>query len=198
MEQNLSANVNKYTHFHHLHSDSSLSFPIRAQQFTGSMARMYRKLATCGGEGGSEWDDDVYEGVRKVYVGQDLSRITYIKFDYVKFDGEVVTREYGTESQHPKEFEVQYPDEHIISVEGSYKKVDLYATDVITSLVFKTSKGRKSPMFGPNLLGLRLQRVTSSGRQQSTTQQRRTECKTQLLYPKPRTGAKGGRTPQSY
>ncbi|XP_013632321.1 PREDICTED: jacalin-related lectin 22-like [Brassica oleracea var. oleracea] len=118
------------------------------------MARMYRKLATCGGEGGSEWDDDVYEGVRKVYVGQDLSRITYIKFDYVKFDGEVVTREYGTESQHPKEFEVQYPDEHIISVEGSYKKVDLYATDVITSLVFKTSKGRKSPMFGPNLLGL--------------------------------------------
>ncbi|CAF1809516.1 unnamed protein product [Brassica oleracea var. botrytis] len=111
-------------------------------------------LATCGGEGGSEWDDDVYEGVRKVYVGQDLSRITYIKFDYVKFDGEVVTREYGTESQHPKEFEVQYPDEHIISVEGSYKKVDLYATDVITSLVFKTSKGRKSPMFGPNLLGL--------------------------------------------
>ncbi|CAF2094743.1 unnamed protein product [Brassica rapa] len=154
MEQNLSANVNKYTHFHHLHSDSSVSFAIRAQEFSGSMAWMYRKLATCGGEGGSEWDDDVYEGVRKVYVGQDLSRITYIKFDYVKVDGEVVTREYGTESQHPKEFEVQYPDEHIISVEGSYKKVGLYATDVITSLVFKTSKGRKSPMFGPNLLGL--------------------------------------------
>ena len=39
-------------------------------------------------------------------------------------------------------------------MEVSYKKVGLYATDVITSLVFKTSKGRKSPMFGPNLLGL--------------------------------------------
>ena len=67
------------------------------------MATVYRKLAICGGEGGSEWDDDVYEGVRKVYVGQDLKRITYIKFDYVKVDGQVVTREYGTKDQNPKE-----------------------------------------------------------------------------------------------
>ncbi|XP_019099773.1 PREDICTED: jacalin-related lectin 23-like, partial [Camelina sativa] len=28
------------------------------------------------------------------------------------------------------------------------------ATEVITNLVFKTSKGRKSPLFGPNLLGI--------------------------------------------
>ena len=67
------------------------------------MSTVYRKLAICGGEGGSEWDDDVYEGVRKVYVGQDLKRITYIKFDYVKVDGQVVTREYGTKDQNPKE-----------------------------------------------------------------------------------------------
>ncbi|WZY91989.1 hypothetical protein YC2023_064318 [Brassica napus] len=51
-------------------------------------------------------------------------------------------------------FEVQYPDEHITSVEGSYNKVGLYATEVITSLVFKTSKGRTSPKFGPNLFGV--------------------------------------------
>lgn len=67
------------------------------------MARMYQKLAPCGGEGGREWDDDVYEGVKKVYVGQDLTRITYVKFDYVKEDGQVVTREYGTITQNPKE-----------------------------------------------------------------------------------------------
>lgn len=118
------------------------------------MAKMYRKLALCGGEGGQEWDDDVYEGVRKVYVGQDLNRITYIKFEYVQEDGEVVTTEYGTTNQHPKEFVIQYPDEHIIAVEGSYHQVALIATEVITSLVFKTSKGRKSPLFGPNLLGI--------------------------------------------
>ncbi|CAH8386822.1 unnamed protein product [Eruca vesicaria subsp. sativa] len=119
------------------------------------MASVYRKLAICGGEGGKEWDDDVYEGVRQVYVGQDRSRITYIKFDYVKVDGEVVTREYGTQGQHTDEFVVvQHPDEYIIAVEGSYKKVGLLGTDVITSLLFKTSKGRKSPRFGSNLLGL--------------------------------------------
>lgn len=67
------------------------------------MANFYRKLAIRGGEGGSEWDDDVYKGVRKVYVGQDLTRITYIKFDYVKVDGQVVTREHGTKDQNPKE-----------------------------------------------------------------------------------------------
>ncbi|CAH2058742.1 unnamed protein product [Thlaspi arvense] len=118
------------------------------------MGRMYQKQALCGGQGGREWDDDVYEGVRKVYVGQDLSRITYVKFEYVKEDGQVVTREYGTITQHPREFVLEYPDEHIVAVEGSYNKVAMYATDVITSLVFKTSKGRTSPTFGPNLFGV--------------------------------------------
>ncbi|KAG2285279.1 hypothetical protein Bca52824_044883 [Brassica carinata] len=120
------------------------------------MGKMYRKLALRGGEGGREWDDDVYEGVKKVYVGQDLSRITYIKFEYVKEDGEVVTREYGTITQDPREFIIEYPDEHITAVEGSYNKVALIATEVITSLVFKTSKGRTSPTFGPNLFGVKI------------------------------------------
>ncbi|CAN7137937.1 unnamed protein product [Brassica rapa subsp. narinosa] len=118
------------------------------------MGKMYQKLTLCGGEGGREWDDDVYEGIRKVYVGQDLSRITYVKFEYVKEDGEVVTREYGTITQDPKEFIIEYPDEHITAVEGSYNKVALIATEVITSLVFRTSKGRTSPTFGPNLFGV--------------------------------------------
>ncbi|KAG7574192.1 Jacalin-like lectin domain [Arabidopsis suecica] len=118
------------------------------------MAKIYRKLTRYGGEGGREWDDDVYEGVRKVYVGQDINRITYVKFEYVKEDGKVVTSEYGTINQQPKEFVLQYPDEHIIAVEGNYRGVALCATEVITNLVFKTSKGRKSPLFGPNLLGI--------------------------------------------
>ncbi|CAH2058741.1 unnamed protein product [Thlaspi arvense] len=118
------------------------------------MAMVYRKLAIYGGEGGREWDDDVYEGVRKVYVGRDLSRITYVKFEYVKENGEVVTREYGKITQQPKEFVLQYPHEHIVAVEGSYKSVALCATEVITSLVFKTSKGRTSPVFGPSMFGI--------------------------------------------
>ncbi|XP_019090279.1 PREDICTED: jacalin-related lectin 23-like isoform X2 [Camelina sativa] len=87
------------------------------------MAKLYRKVALYGGEGGREWDDDVYEGVRKVYVGQDINRITYVKFEYVKEDGQVVTSKYGKIAQQPKEFVLQYPDEHIIAVEGNYRGV---------------------------------------------------------------------------
>ena len=52
------------------------------------------------------------------------------------------------------QFIIEYPDEHITAVEGSYNKVALIATEVITSLVFRTSKGRTSPTFGPNLFGV--------------------------------------------
>lgn len=52
------------------------------------------------------------------------------------------------------QFVLQYPDEHIIAVEGNYRSVALCATEVITNLVFKTSKGRKSLLFGPNLFGI--------------------------------------------
>uniref|UniRef100_M4DKI7 Jacalin-type lectin domain-containing protein n=1 Tax=Brassica campestris TaxID=3711 RepID=M4DKI7_BRACM len=51
-------------------------------------------------------------------------------------------------------FVIEYLDEHITAVEGSHNKVALIATEVITSLVFKTSKGRTSPTFGPNLFGV--------------------------------------------
>ncbi|CAN7138014.1 unnamed protein product [Brassica rapa subsp. narinosa] len=52
------------------------------------------------------------------------------------------------------QFVIEYLDEHITAVEGSHNKVALIATEVITSLVFKTSKGRTSPTFGPNLFGV--------------------------------------------
>lgn len=113
------------------------------------MAKMYRKLAPCGGEGGHEWDDDVYQGIRKVYVGQAFTRITYVKFEYVKEDGEVVTREYGTISFQPEEFSLD-PDEHIIEVQGRCHRLDV--KEVITALFFKTSKGKMSPVFGPKKL----------------------------------------------
>lgn len=46
------------------------------------------------------------------------------------------------------------PDEHIIAVGGSYHRPDV--TEMITSLVFKTSKGKQSPLFGPKYLLRRL------------------------------------------
>ncbi|XP_010545659.1 PREDICTED: jacalin-related lectin 23 [Tarenaya hassleriana] len=111
------------------------------------MPTLSEKLGAQGGNGGNEWDDGVYHGVRKVYVGRDLSRITYIKFEYDK-GGEFETREHGNIQQEPKEFVLDYPNEYITSVEGTYNKTRLLGTDVITSLTFKTSDGRISQTFG--------------------------------------------------
>ncbi|KAH0920736.1 hypothetical protein HID58_020754 [Brassica napus] len=47
------------------------------------------------------------------------------------------------------EFSVDYPNEYVISVGGSYDHVDDYfKTVLIKSLIFKTNKGRTSPVFG--------------------------------------------------
>ena len=47
------------------------------------------------------------------------------------------------------QFSVDYPNEYVISVGGSYDHVDDYfKTVLIKSLIFKTNKGRTSPVFG--------------------------------------------------
>lgn len=46
------------------------------------------------------------------------------------------------------QFVVNYPHEYITSVEGTYARPTSYTA--ITSLVFKTSRGRTSPTFGNN------------------------------------------------
>ncbi|VVA97893.1 unnamed protein product [Arabis nemorensis] len=47
---------------------------------------MSRKVGPYGGDNGNEWDDGVYDGLRKVYVGEDGDRVSYVEFEYVKGD----------------------------------------------------------------------------------------------------------------
>ncbi|CAH2035270.1 unnamed protein product [Thlaspi arvense] len=98
-----------------------------------------RKLAAQGGPGGGPWDDGVYSGVRKVYVGRDECCVTKVKFDYVSADGEL---------EETLQFLLDYPNEYITSVEGTQGLVVRYHNYVVTSLAFTTSKGRTSPTFG--------------------------------------------------
>ncbi|CAH2035272.1 unnamed protein product, partial [Thlaspi arvense] len=108
-----------------------------------------RKLAAQGGPGGGPWDDGVFSGVRKVYVGRDESCVTKVKFDYVSADGELEeTREHGRVNQNPQEFLLDYPNEYITSVEGTQGLVVRYSNYVVTSLAFTTSTGRTSLTFG--------------------------------------------------
>ena len=43
-----------------------------------------KKLPLVGGNGGVKWDDGVFDGVRKIYIGQIYDVVSYVKFDYIK------------------------------------------------------------------------------------------------------------------
>ncbi|CAE5967497.1 unnamed protein product [Arabidopsis arenosa] len=102
-----------------------------------------KQLEPQGGNGGSAWDDGVYDGVKKILVGQDGNRLSYVKFEYVK-GSTSIPHSHGKRKQEPKEFVLDYPNEHIVSVEGT-------SDGFVTSITFKTSKGKTST-FG-NLIG---------------------------------------------
>ncbi|KAF8083404.1 hypothetical protein N665_0775s0006 [Sinapis alba] len=105
------------------------------------------KKGPLGGDKGEEFNDVGFEGVKKITVGADDLSITYIKIEYIK-DGKVVVREHGAVRGELKEFSVDYPNDSITAVGGSYKNVFTYDTTLITSLYFTTSKGITSPLFG--------------------------------------------------
>ncbi|KAG7557124.1 Jacalin-like lectin domain superfamily [Arabidopsis suecica] len=77
------------------------------------------KLQGKGGEGGTSWDDGVFDV-------EDHGKQTMLGYE---------------------EFELGYPSEYITAVEGCYDKVFGSASEVITMLKFKTNV-RTSPPFG--------------------------------------------------
>ncbi|XP_010462041.1 PREDICTED: myrosinase-binding protein 2-like [Camelina sativa] len=93
-----------------------------------------------GGNGGFAWDDGAFDGVRKVLVGRNGKNVGYVRFEYAKGQ-RTIPHAHGHRQEAPQEFAVDYPNEHITSAEGT---IDVY----LTSLTFKTSKGRTSPAFG--------------------------------------------------
>ncbi|XP_010493719.1 PREDICTED: myrosinase-binding protein 2-like isoform X2 [Camelina sativa] len=105
------------------------------------------KTVVVGGNMGSVFDDGVFDGVKKIIVGKDIDCVSYIKIEYEK-DSKVEIREHGMIRGELKEFDVDYPNEFITSVGGSYDHVSRYNTVLIKSLVFETSTGRTSPIFG--------------------------------------------------
>ncbi|XP_023645088.1 jacalin-related lectin 48 [Capsella rubella] len=93
----------------------------------------------------SRWDDGAFDGVRKVTVSYGSSYINWLGFNYDN-DGKVEKRHHGIENSHTdKEFVVDYPNEYITSVVGTFITT---GRNYLTSLAFKTSKGRTSQKFG--------------------------------------------------
>jgi len=134
------------------------SLPLTKLEYKDSVkGRLYDN-----GTSGYLWDGGTFQGVRKVYVYYDSYCIQCVRFDYDN-NGKVKSREHGTKTTaklQEREFVVDYPNEYLTSVEGT--NVYIYPQAVLTSLTFKTSKGRTSPsfgnVFGPNLVEFVLER----------------------------------------
>ncbi|EOA29655.1 hypothetical protein CARUB_v10015404mg [Capsella rubella] len=109
---------------------------------------MAHKVEAQGGMGGAVWDDGVYDGVRKVHVGQGQDGVSFINAVYEKDSQEVVGGEHGKKSLIGIEtFEVD-ADDYIVAVKVTYDKIFGYDSDVITSITFITFKGKTSPPYG--------------------------------------------------
>ncbi|VYS49631.1 unnamed protein product [Arabidopsis thaliana] len=93
------------------------------------------------------WDDGVFHGIRKVYVSYSINHVACITFDYIS-NHSVVKRQHGNNTSLVEEFELDYPNEFITSVDGTFKNSGMRKVMCVTSLVFKTSKGRISPTYG--------------------------------------------------
>ncbi|XP_023640432.1 myrosinase-binding protein 2 [Capsella rubella] len=119
-----------------------------------------------GGNYGTTWDDGAYdEGVKKLWVGESDRHLSYIKFQYCNGDilvpsasqvggfdciKNLIFHSHGKEPpEAPKEFALLQDDEYITSVEGTYHDYDILPNvRGLTSLKFKTSYNRESPLFG--------------------------------------------------
>ncbi|KAL1221048.1 Jacalin-related lectin 17 [Cardamine amara subsp. amara] len=139
----LAANGKKIVGFHG-YADKYLN--SLGAYFTTS-ASTITKLEPIGNTtaGANAWDDGTFEGIRKVCVHYDANYyVGCVKFDYEN-GGKVETREHGGVVTQEGEFVVDYPNEFITHVEGT---LDNGANTLVTSLTFKTSKGRTSSTFG--------------------------------------------------
>ncbi|XP_010515220.1 PREDICTED: jacalin-related lectin 13-like [Camelina sativa] len=123
------------------------SLPITKLEYKDSAKReLYDN-----GNSGYLWDDGTFQGVRKVYVYYDGLYIRCVRFEYDN-GGKVESREHGVKALsdvQEREFVLDYPNESLMSVKGTSTRVYIEGDrTVITSLSFKTSKGRTSPTFG--------------------------------------------------
>ncbi|KAF3501771.1 hypothetical protein F2Q69_00044428 [Brassica cretica] len=106
-----------------------------------------KKLEAKGGNAGNPWNDGAHDGVKKVYVGQGESGVTYVKFVYEKDSKEVPGNDHGKKTLlAPEEF-VLDPNEYITAVEINYDNIFGTESEIITMLKFMTNM-RTSPPFG--------------------------------------------------
>ncbi|XP_018487549.2 jacalin-related lectin 34-like [Raphanus sativus] len=87
-------------------------------------------------DGRTTWDDGVYDKVKKVFIGLGQDGIASVKFEYINGSQVVYGVEHGTPTLPGfEEIVINYPDEHLVSVEGWYD-----SSNIILGIQFKTNK----------------------------------------------------------
>ncbi|KAJ4893782.1 Jacalin-related lectin 34 [Raphanus sativus] len=97
-----------------------------------------KKMDAEGGTGGTAWDDGYdHDGVTKIYVRTGGAGVQYVKFDYVKAGQPQQGTLHGVHGSRglTREIVINYPDEHLVSVEGWYD-----SSNIILGIQFKTNK----------------------------------------------------------
>lgn len=93
-------------------STPSATQPAGSAQSAGSAGA--KKLEAKGGNVGNPWDDGPHDGVRKVYIGQGDSGVSYVKFVYDKDSKEVPGNDHGKRTLlAPEEVKYIYIEESV-------------------------------------------------------------------------------------
>ncbi|KAB2612941.1 hypothetical protein D8674_035257 [Pyrus ussuriensis x Pyrus communis] len=107
--------------------------------------RKIMEVGPWGGNGGTPWDDGIYNGVREITLvyGHCIDSITVV-YDKNGKPFKAETRG-GRGGNQTAEIKLQYPDEYIVSVTGHYGTMVYGGTPIIRSLKFQSNRRT----FGP-------------------------------------------------
>ncbi|XP_019101064.1 PREDICTED: jacalin-related lectin 33-like [Camelina sativa] len=104
-----------------------------------------KKLLAIGGDKGNAWDDNAYDGVKKVYVGQAQDGVSVVKFVYDKDAQDIVGGEHGKSTLLGFEEVLRF---YFISKYILYltiKEKQLAMSILVYIIWFKTNKKTSSP-----------------------------------------------------
>ncbi|XP_060190992.1 jacalin-related lectin 3 isoform X1 [Lycium barbarum] len=98
-----------------------------------------------GGNGGSVFDDGIYDGVRQVYLSRNVG-IVSIRACYDK-NGQAVwgSKNGGTGGFKTEKIIFDYPSEILTHITGYYGPTMIMGPNIIQSLTFHTTKGKHGP-----------------------------------------------------
>ncbi|CAN1163505.1 Jacalin-related lectin 3 [Linum perenne] len=98
-----------------------------------------------GGQGGYQWDDGVYYGVRQLVIGHGAA-IDSLQFEYDKKGASIWSERHGgSAGNNTDKVKLDYPNEVLTSIHGHYGSLHEFGPVIVRSLTFQTNKTSYGP-----------------------------------------------------